>query len=340
MALAGIAASQRVSVSELNRLNRIDRDGTVRAGRTLRLPDQQPALVASAAAAAAATAVAQVAPVVVQPPSGPASATPPSAAEMPRIYVVRAGDSLAEISARVSVPQSRLVTLNNIRNPDSIYEGQRLKLVEDEAGVSAGDLKAAQAAEANEALTERLAETRVASSATAAAQTPEPVNASEAREEPSLVPGGAVPQASDPVDYAVAANGTIRVAAAETLGHYADWLGVPTASLRTLNGLAASRSVAQGRLLKLDLSRVTREQFEARRRAYHQTLQAEFFAGHRIIGTEVYVARRGDSLWVVTQRHARVPAWLLQQYNPDVDFADLRAGVELVIPKVEVLPAV
>jgi hypothetical protein len=27
--------------------------------------------------------------------------------------------------------------------------------------------------------------------------------------------------------------------------------------------------------------------------------------------------------------------WLLQQYNPDVDFSEMRAGTELVVPKVE-----
>ena len=92
-----------------------------------------------------------------------------------------------------------------------------------------------------------------------------------------------------------------------------------------------------GRSLKLDFSSVTLEDFEQKRRAYHQERQAAFFADHRIVGTEVYVARRGDSLWVVTKRYAAVPAWLLQHYNPDVDFADLRAGAEIVIPKVESL---
>ena len=48
-----------------------------------------------------------------------------------------------------------------------------------------------------------------------------------------------------------------------------------------------------------------------------------------------YIVRRGDSLWTVTQRYARLPMWLIQQYNPDVDFSDMRAGLELTVPKVE-----
>jgi hypothetical protein len=53
----------------------------------------------------------------------------------------------------------------------------------------------------------------------------------------------------------------------------------------------------------------------------------------------VYLTRRGDSLWAVTQRHARLPVWLLQQYNADVDFGDLRAGTRMVVPQVEEVAA-
>ena len=54
----------------------------------------------------------------------------------------------------------------------------------------------------------------------------------------------------------------------------------------------------------------------------------------------MYVTRRGDSLWSVTQRYGRVPAWLLQQYNPDIEFSTLQAGFEIVVPKIETLPEV
>jgi membrane-bound lytic murein transglycosylase D len=319
-----IAANQRVDVDVLARLNRLPVDASLKTGRVLTLP-VQPARLVSAAANDAGPAPA----VAVPDPARSA----PAGAESPRFYVVRAGDSLASISARVSVPQSRIVALNNIRNPDSIYEGQRLRLTEaSPAAVAASEQQA------DEALTERIAESRAAAAA-ADARESGPVSVAE-EEGPSLGPGGAVPQASDPIDYSVAANGTVRVSAAETLGHYADWLGVSAANLRKLNNLQSSGIVALGRPVKLDFSRVTREQFEQRRRAYHQTLQAEFFAGHRIVGTDVVVARRGDSLWSVTQRHARVPAWLLQQYNPDIDFSVLQAGIEIVVPKVESLPEV
>jgi membrane-bound lytic murein transglycosylase D len=137
---------------------------------------------------------------------------------------------------------------------------------------------------------------------------------------PTLVPGAGSPVSADALDLSVAENNTLRVAAAETLGHYADWLQLPASRLRALNNLTSRTPVLLGRQLKLDFARVDRVSFEQRRRDYHQRLQAEYFSSNRIIGTEVYLARRGDSLWSVTQRNARLPIWLLQQYNPDVDF--------------------
>jgi membrane-bound lytic murein transglycosylase D len=284
-----------------------------------------------------------------------------------RNYKVRKGDTLARIATSQHVDDEVLAQLNHVRVDSSLKTGRTLKLPEAPARLVSAATEEVEAVtpqttsgpagmppviviatpagqkysvrKADEALTERLAESRVVAAADASES--EPVTASEEHEQgPSLVPGGAVPQASDPIDYSVAANGTVRVAAAETLGHYADWLGVPVANLRKLNSLQSPAAVSLGRAVKLDFSHIPRDQFEKRRRAYHQTLQAEFFAGHRITGTEVYVTRRGDSLWAVSQRFTRVPAWLLQQYNPDIDFSALQAGFEIVVPKVETLPEV
>ncbi len=94
-----------------------------------------------------------------------------------------------------------------------------------------------------------------------------------------------------------------------------------------------------GRRLKLDFWKVPQAQFESRRREFHEQLQALFFANHRITGTQVHVARRGDSLWNVAQRNGGLPTWLVLHYNPDIDFAALRAGLQIVIPKVELVPA-
>ena len=166
----------------------------------------------------------------------------------------------------------------------------------------------------------------------------QPVSAEQAEAlSPALGPSADTQQNADPIDYSVARDGTIAVAAAETLGHYADWLGTSAARLRQLNRMKFGRPVLIGHRLKLEFNRTSRDDFEARRRQYHEELQAAYFAAHRIVGTEVYIVRRGDSLWTVTQRFVQLPIWLLQQYNPDVDLADLHPGTQITMPRVEIV---
>lgn len=269
----------------------------------------------------------------------------------PKVYVVRSGDTLSGVAARHRLRISELASLNGLSNSAMLKIGQRLRLPLDApagaaavAATPAASAPAAARAPAAEqvaaTLEARRAEARVVAQANQAAEEAQPVSAAEARAtSPSLAPGAPVASAAEAIDYSIAADGSIRVAAEETLGHFAAWLGVPASHLRSLNNLAASSGVPLGRRLKLDFSNITREQFEQRRRGYHEQLQATFFAGHRIVGTQVYVARSGDSLWNIAQRHGTLPTWLVLHYNPDVDFDALRSGQQVIVPEVEALPS-
>ena len=89
-----------------------------------------------------------------------------------------------------------------------------------------------------------------------------------------------------------------------------------------------------GRKVKLDLSKTSAGQFEATRREYHKSLQDAYFATHRISGTEIYTVKKGESLWTITQQRVDLPVWLIRQYNPRVDFSDVRPGSTITLPKV------
>jgi membrane-bound lytic murein transglycosylase D len=281
-----------------------------------------------------------------------------------RSYKVRKGDSLASIARRHGMTAAALARLNRLPADTEPRTGRMLQLPEQPATrVPARNAPADRKAPAVVAVTpapappappatplapapqeqikETLAEQRKEVAAIKRSEKePEPVTAAEAQEEgPSLVPGGgAVARASGPDDYSVGADQTIRVAAEETLGHFADWLGIPASRLRSLNGMTGRSGIALGRSLKLDFSHATPAQFEEKRRDFHAQLEAAFFANHRITGTQVYIARRGDSLWNVAQRNGPLPTWLVLHYNPDVDFNTLRAGLQIVIPAVEQQP--
>ena len=289
----------------------------------------------------------------------------------PPRYRVQGGDTLAKVADRFGVSVHVLAQLKRLRTSAHLHAGRVLTLPESPpvpvAGVTA--LVAATTATPNAApaavppgaavrevaaaapspggaVPEDVAQRESAEDAQAQLATitihghagPQPVSAAQAEAiGPALGPAAEVQQSADPIDYSVAKDGAIHVAADETLGHYADWLGVSTESLRALNHLKASRPVLIGQRVRLDFRKVEREAFEQRRREYHRALQASYFASHRIVGTEVYVARPGDSLWTLTQHGAQLPMWLLQQYNPDVDLADLHAGVRLAMPRVELI---
>jgi membrane-bound lytic murein transglycosylase D len=164
----------------------------------------------------------------------------------------------------------------------------------------------------------------------------EPVSQRQA-ESAALLPAAAPAGNLDTTDYGVAANDTVIVQAAETLGHFADWSKVSAQSLLALNKLHKNARVTLGHKVKLDLSKVSAADFTATRREYHRQLQESFFATHRIAGTENYAVKRGESLWMIAQQRADLPVWLVAEYNPDVNFNDVRPGNTIVLPQVEVI---
>jgi membrane-bound lytic murein transglycosylase D len=370
--LASIAPRYGLTAQRLAEMNRLSVNASLRAGRRLQLPEQLPRLLGGVAPAPPEPAVVAA----VSSPENATAATAPTE----DFYVVRRGDSLQLIAARVRVPESQLLRMNALKDPDRLYEGQRLRIAgeappaivadtgpDEETKVASIDAARGEAQRegavvevVREETTRRIgsgeptrgryrsaatvameaATTReVANSVVQAAEDArEPVSASQAEElSPALGPVSVTQALADSIDYQVRDDGTIRVEATETLGHYADWLQIPTQKLRNLNKLKYRQPVQLGQKLKLDYSRVSRENFEQVRRDYHAKLQGEFFAQHRILGTEVYIVRRGDSLWTMTQRFNNLPIWLLRQYNPDTDLSDLRAGTQVLMPRIEVL---
>jgi membrane-bound lytic murein transglycosylase D len=367
--LASIAPKYGLSAQRLAEMNKLSVHATLRAGRRLTLPEQLPRVIGAPSAPAVSVAA------VTESPENATAASAPG----DDFYVVRRGDSLQLIATRVRVPEAQLLRMNSLKDPDRLYEGQRLRIAGEPVPVVAATPEEAETQVANidaargEAQREgavvevvRQETTRpigsgeptrgryrsAATVAMEAATTPEvassvvkaaeearePVSAAQAEElSPALGPVSASQALADSIDYQVRDDGSIRVEATETLGHYADWLQIPTQRLRVVNKLKARSTVQLGQKLQLDYSKVSRENFEQLRRDYHAKLQGEYFAQHRISGTEVYIVRRGDSLWTMTQRFANLPIWLLRQYNPDTDLSDLRPGTQVTMPRVEVL---
>lgn len=91
--LSGIASRYGTSYQHLAQINGIANPNLIRVGQVLRIDGTAPA-------------------------SHPAPA---------RVYVVRSGDSLSAIAARLGTNWQHLAQINSIKNPNIIYPGQRLK---------------------------------------------------------------------------------------------------------------------------------------------------------------------------------------------------------------------
>ncbi len=213
-------------------------------------------------------------------------------------------------------------------------EGESLQAEEREA-------RELQAEEAAEVAAEVLEDSRpepVSDGLIARVEQAEPVSAEEAEAiSPTLPLTVQSILSADPSDYSVVANDSIEVQAAETLGHYADWLELRAWRLRHLNSMRYGQPVVIGQRLSLDFSRVTATDFEHRRIAHHRALQESFFKLNRIAGTSTHVIRPGESLWILARRQYDIPIWLLRQYNPDMNFDAVDVGVNVTVPQVEPL---
>ncbi len=245
-------------------------------------------------------------------------------------HKIRRGETLAGIAAVSGVSLSRLLAANGWSEGRVGARGETVVIPlpasrAERGGVTAG---------APPPLPQGLAGEPAAAGQAASPRPPkEPVSPRQT-DSNALLPVAAPTGNSDTTDYSVAADNTVIVQAAETLGHYADWSGVNSQALRALNKLRKNAMVTLGRKVKLDFSRVSAAQFVAARREYHQRLQEEYFATHRIAGMENYSVKRGESLWIIAQQHADLPIWLVAQYNPDVDLNDVRPGTTITLPQV------
>jgi membrane-bound lytic murein transglycosylase D len=249
-------------------------------------------------------------------------------------YRVRRDETLQSVAGKLRVTVPRLLASNGWSEAPVLQRGEVLHvpLPQSRADKGIPELAEASAAAAPPATAAALP----SSASPDPASTGEPVSERQTQGD-ALLPAAAPTAGADPTDYSVAADDTVVVRSEETLGHYAEWSGSSVATLREMNHLRNGAAVGLGRKIKLDLSHVGAAQFSATRIEFHHQLQEEFFAAHRIAGTATYLIRHGDSLWTIAQQHGELPLWLVAQYNPDVDFSSVQAGVSIKLPQVEAI---
>ncbi|MDQ7054701.1 MAG: LysM peptidoglycan-binding domain-containing protein [candidate division KSB1 bacterium] len=156
---------------------------------------------------------------------------------------------------------------------------------------------------------------------------------------PAEEPTASVPDETEQPQIDEPISEWIRVEPEETLGHYAEWLEIPTQRLRRINHLAYGEEIRIGQRIKLSFEKVSPEEFMRRRYEYLKSIEEDFFSSYRVENVKVHKVRRGQNIWYITHRLYDVPLWLVAKYNPDRDLQNLHPGDEIMIPVVTTIDA-
>ena len=353
--LSIIAARYGIRMNDLIASNNMRNKHIIRIGQVLILP-QQGSKKKTLAATRSKEKVKE---------ENPPKAEPVAVSE-DGIYVVQKGDNLDRIARKNAMSIRHLLKLNNLKNKNKIYPGQRLVLIKPEEISKQKTIQLAQIDKRLSTTSETMpeafdsgengngvppevieiiplalkADIQTEPEVTIAEATVSEVSMPEVTEPLNGNGNGVIEEEvsdllADPSDYSVNESNLIEIQAAETLGHYAEWLQIRASDLRRLNKMKYGKPVVVGKRLKLKFTKVTIQEFEAQRILYHKTLQEEFFEQNQIIGTDKYRLNRGESVWKLTRKTYKIPFWLLRQYNPDLDMNRISADKIITFPKVK-----
>ena len=246
-----------------------------------------------------------------------------------RIYRVKTGDNITNIAKMHGIKVSDLILANKINSKGVIYVNQHLRLPLSGEVADMSEKPHLSFAEVRKQRTQAPGMTSLRTSSAYEATTP----ASEFVINPAFVGGNLevereMIQKGKPV-------GIIQVEMGETLGHFAEWLEIPTKIIRRLNRFPYSKTLPLHMNVKIPLDKISKEQFEETRFEYHKKIQEDFFSFYEIESQQLYQLKKGDNVWTICNDIFEMPVWLLKLYNPKVDFNDLRWSQKLVIPVIK-----
>lgn len=316
--LYAISRRLGVSIKELAFENNITRLNRIRAGQVLRVPPKAEITVAYADKKASAA-----------PPAAPTapdtSVKPPTASSLPSPPDTTATEAVAEIAQAEA---------EAILPPEEVAMARKEAPPPEEPAAKLTRLPAARkkpeslAAELSDSLKE-------IAFAPALAQP-----AGSGTEKPKIGPDFDVGIYDlDAVLSPVGTSARIVISVDETIGHYADWLGIPTWRIRRHNTMGRRSTIRINQKLKIPIDKPDAlERFAALRLEYHMAIEEDFYSQYTVGNVVSYTLKRGETLWdICNSSENPLPLWLFRKYNRHLDLNRLFAGSMVWIPQVREL---
>jgi membrane-bound lytic murein transglycosylase D len=247
-------------------------------------------------------------------------------------YKVQKNDNLSKIAKRFDTDVIHLTSLNRMRDPNSLYSGQRLKITGSPAEATTRKSKIKNF---------KLSVNRQGQSST------KQQNKKEIRVK-RAVPEGTLKVATKtnkrlnknrpafmPVSFSSKNQesiGTITVDFDETLSHYAEWSLLSVRELRKINRIGKNAEITVNRKLRVSFAKTNPEKFEERRQEYHKAIQEDFFNNYDISKLTIRSVEKGETLWEICNDNYTIPLWLLSSYNSEKNIKALAVGEPIIIP--------
>ena len=242
-------------------------------------------------------------------------------------YSVKRGDTLYRIARRFRVSTSTLLAANNIRRKNRIYIGQVLRIPG--KNISSVSTQAKKSIEPG--TTSAKPAVKTIKKTTPALPKPTRIEMTTAETLPELDAFDATLYNFEVTFFPEKGTARIRVEVEETLGHYADWLGISTSRIRQLNRLWRG-TIKVNQTIRIPAHSDSLEQFKAKRLEYHMALEEDFYSQYQVVSVKVKRVTYGENLWSICNDEKEIPLWLFKKYNRDINIEKIRINTKIRLP--------
>lgn len=255
--------------------------------------------------------------------------TPPR----PTYYKVQRGDNLYAIANRLNVSAKNIAAENNINKMNRIYAGQVLRIPGSAKTVKSPVVKT-EAPKKVVAVKKSIPKPELPDSL-------DEIFSAKADTLPEfkveLKGSRAFRFDGDIYDFSVTFPTTnyakIKVSINETIGHYADWLSIPTGQIRRLNRMGRRSTIIINQSIKIPVTADMANIFTQKRVEYHMAMEEDFYSSFKVAELKRKEIKRGETLWEISNNNeGTIPLWLLKKHNKHLDLSKLYSGMVLWIP--------
>jgi len=247
-------------------------------------------------------------------------------------YRVQKNDNLSKIAKRFDTNVIHLTSLNRMRDPNSLYSGQRLKISSSPAEATARKSKIKNFKLSVDRQGQTVTKQQNKKEIKIKRAVPEgtlkvatKTNKRLNKNRPAFMPVSFSSESQDSI-------GTITVDFDETLSHYAEWSLLSVRELRKINHIGKNAEITVHGQLRVSFAKTNPEKFEERRQEYHKAIQEDFFNNYDISKLTIRSVEKGETLWEICNDNYTIPLWLLSSYNSEKNINALAVGEPIIIP--------